>query len=297
MFPYPKLHHLGTRETANLFEGEEIEVQEKIDGSQFRFWVEEDTGHLRCCSRGGEIDVLNPQKLFGPTVEHLRFKCPIIPDGIVFYGEAMCAPHHNKLAYERAPEGNLVLFDALVPRASAPSGYHHMQYEELEHWARVMQVQPANQLAFGNILPTDLDSFLEGPSMLGGMREGVVIKNRRNGVMGKYVNPRFREIMGVKPRANKYGEWPAFLAALSESVSTEARWEKAVQRLREEERLADSPKDIGAIVRLVQADIVEECQAYLADELMKKALPEITKQAARPIALWYKERLARSIAE
>lgn len=289
--PYQKLHHLGSRKTANVFEGSDIDVQEKIDGSQFRFFYDTDADRPRFFSRYAEIDVAKPDKLFAPTVAHLM-SVPFDHTyaGLTFYGEAMCGKRHHKLTYDRVPDGHLVLFDVILGDRAARSG-------DIVSWARRLGVEPVERLLYGSVTPLHLDDLLKTPSMLGGMLEGVVIKNRANGVMAKYVAPAFREIVGVKPRPNKFGEWPAFITALTEAVSNPARWEKALAHLRESGSLTDSAKDIGPIVREVQRDILEECESFIKDELYQKASPIIVRESARPIAPWYKDRLTKEVTD
>ena len=76
-----------------------------------------------------------------------------------------------------------------------------------------------------------------------------------------------------------------------ESFRADARWIKAVQRMREDDTLEYQPRDIGTLVKLVQADIREEEIENIKEELYKLYIGDITRTAVRGLAEWYKAQL------
>ena len=110
---YPKVLAIGTRGTERLLEGPVL-VQEKIDGSQFR-WAVDAEGDIEFASHHAQIfpDAAGD---FAPAVEHILGHAEWLRDscrGYAFYGEFMRGPRQNTLTYERAPKGHLVLYGEL----------------------------------------------------------------------------------------------------------------------------------------------------------------------------------------
>jgi hypothetical protein len=135
-------------------------------------------------------------------------------------------------------------------------------------------------------------------SALGGVEiEGVVVKNHRQfgaddkPLMAKVVRDGFKELNS--------GEWRAanptptdIREALGRLVSTPARWQKAVQRLRDAGKLTESVKDIGPAIKELQSDIDAECKDLIIERLLAWALPTIRRRASGGFPDWYKARLA-----
>lgn len=285
---HPKIYHIGTKETFGLFEGEDIHVQEKIDGSQFRFY-KDDAGELHFFSRSTVLETPDQAgKLFKGAMEHILGHPFLVHPGLLYCGEAVCCPRANKVTYERVPVGSMVLWDVRNMEGQSIIKTH----VDLDEYASRLGVESVALLAYGNVGPADLEGLMKRPSQLGGMLEGVVVKNRANGMVGKYVSQQFREIQKVRaPSTSDQSDWPSYVLSLTDAVSVPARWEKAIQRLGEQGKLTDSPQDIGPIIKEVQADIEVEAESWLKDKLYEKAIPRILKDSARNIALWYKERL------
>ena len=111
--------------------------------------------------------------------------------------------------------------------------------------------------------------------------------------MGKYVSERFKE--------KHKSEWRDgnplqndIIRTLQLKFSTEMRWEKAVQHLREAGNLTNSPKDIGALMSEVGRDAEDECRDEIMKDLFEWAWPQIKRSLPRGLPEWYKQRLARS---
>ncbi|MBU1067343.1 RNA ligase family protein, partial [Patescibacteria group bacterium] len=104
---YPKIFTIGQDYIKDIF-NEDVEVTEKIDGSQFCFGRV--NGELCCRSKGKQIFFDAPEKMFNEAVEFVIKNGDKINDNTVFYCEYLKKPHHNALNYERIPQNHLALF-------------------------------------------------------------------------------------------------------------------------------------------------------------------------------------------
>lgn len=73
-----------------------------------------------------------------------------------------------------------------------------------------------------------------------------------------------------------------------------ARWNKAVQHLKERGEFTESPKDIGPLIKEVQHDIAEECSDEIKDALYRYAIKHIQRGVVAGLPEWYKEELLKS---
>ena len=292
---YPKVWGMGHRYIADLFKGPVV-VQEKIDGSQVSFGVQGGRLHVR--SKKAIIDIGDGDVvsgLFGPSVNTV-FRCfeeGRLPDGWIYRGEAMKGPKHNVLAYDRAPKGNIVLFDV-------DTGLEDRVEDQvfLQHQADLLGiecVQVLKQGAIGGF--EELQGLLDGPSQLGGMREGIVVKNydrfsEQDGkmLMGKLVASKFREI-----HANEWGEAAKakkdIIGKIVAALGTEARWHKAVQALEAFGTLEGDPRDIGALIKEVRNDVLIEVEDEIKQKLFDHFQKDILSGITRGLPEWYKQQL------
>jgi hypothetical protein len=289
---YPKVYNLGHRAIRDLFEGPVV-VQEKVDGSQFSFGLVGGVLHAR--SRGATIDVDAPDKLFAGAVATARRAAEAghLNDGYTYRGEAMMGPRHNTLVYDRAPHGNLVLFDCdrgLEDRVEAR--------EFLEAAADVFECDVVPEVFRGEIADLDaVTALVERPSFLGGKMEGLVFKNyERFGVdgkmlMGKHVTDDFREAHKGNPdwKPTKKDD---ILEQIAARYAHPRRWEKAVERARDAGALQEAPQDIGPLLQSIQRDILEECADEIGALFFDYYRKSVLSGSTRGFPQWYKERLA-----
>lgn len=288
---YPKIRALGDRSLRNLLLGP-VTVEEKIDGSQFSFGVQD--GQLLCRSKGRQIDIEAPDALFASAVATCRRLAPQLPEGWVFRGECLKAPRHNVLAYNRVPEGNVILFEV----QTGPRDYLTHSHKAL--FAKRIGLEVVPLIHEGTVNSSaEFHKFLDRESVLGGPKmEGVVVKRydplaEEPFLVGKLVSDAFKETRGEKIQKKPQSSERDILLQLYDRYRVEARWQKAVQRLREAGELKESPADIGPIVRSVQADIEEECAEEIKDILYFWARKHVAKGAVEGLALWYKAQLIR----
>jgi hypothetical protein len=300
---YPKLFAFGHRALADLLLDDVI-VEEKVDGSQFSFGmfyeeanVTADTRGmlhlaLKIRSKGVQMDPGAPEKMFMKAVESVRaIEHRLIP-GWTYRAEFLSKPKHNTLAYDRTPKGYLAIFDINTGEEA------YLPYEEKAAEAERLGLDVVPLIYRGRIASAEqLLAMLDRTSFLGGQKiEGVVVKNYarfgtdKKALMGKYVSEAFKEV--------HQGEWKKsnptqtdVVQALVGRLTTPARWNKAIQHLRERGELTDSPKDIGNLIKEVQGDVMLECKDEIIAVLLKWATPTILRGIVRGLPEWYKQEL------
>lgn len=286
---YPSVYHLGHKALARLLEGPVL-VEEKVDGSQFSFAVDPHTGLLHCRSKRLEQSLDYPDALFDTAVEVAKQLAPRLHPGWVYRTEYLRAPRHNALTYHRIPARHLLLFDVEV----GLSNFLHAQ-DKAQEAARLGLETPQvlHEGVLNNPLKT-LKEWLSTPSALGGRLEGVVVKNYavfgedHKILIGKFVSEAFKE----QNRVVFTQEGPTdFLTRLAQAYRTTARWEKAVQHLREAGQLHDEPRDIGPIIKETQEDIQRECKEEIKEILWQWAWPRVQRHVTSGLPEWYKQRL------
>lgn len=286
---YPKIYAIGHRIIFNLFQGPVV-IEEKLDGSQFSFGVF--NGELRARSKGSQLLIDAPEKMFAAGIETARSLASKLKDGWTYRGEYFQKPKHNVLAYDRIPTGHVMIYDINTGHES------YLSYDEkATEAARIgLEVIP---LVFSGVVENldQFKSYLERDSILGGQKvEGVVVKNYSQfaadgkAMMGKYVSEAFKEVMNGEFKAQNPGQ-ADIINVLIHHYKTPARWQKAVQHLRDAGQLLGEPKDIGPLFKELNKDITEECGQEIKDKLFDWAWPKIQRGISAGFANWYKESL------
>lgn len=288
---YPSIFALGHRALQELLL-DPVVVEEKVDGSQFSFGVFEENGErvLRCRSKGAQLNILSPEKMFAKGIEVVQGLDLHV--GWTYRAEYLAKPKHNALAYDRVPEKHIIVFDINTGHEC------YMSYaEKADECARIgLETVP---LVHEGMLDTlaDFRSMIDRVSALGGQKvEGVVIKNyRRFGpdkkvLMGKFVSEAFKEVHAAEWKAANPSKTD-IVDRLIDMLRTPARWNKAIQHMREAGTLDDSPRDIGLLMKEVQVDIEKECMDIISQKLAEWALPQVRRGVVRGLPEWYKEQL------
>ena len=295
-FSYPSIFALGHRAIAEILQ-DPVLVEEKIDGSQINFGLFQDAEFgelLRIRSKGADIQLLAPEKMFAPAVAVIQERFKGLYPGWIYRGEYLSKPKHNTLVYNRTPNNHIIIFDISTGLEE------YLDYESKREEAARLGFEVVPRLYEG--LLSDMSLFrdlLETPSCLGGqMVEGLVVKNyKRFGIdkhvmMGKFVSEAFKEIHA--------GEWKRenptssdILDRLTAEYRSPARWQKAVQHLQEAGRLEGSPRDIGLLFKEVPQDVERECEADIRDALYEWAWPRLRRSLCSGLAEWYKEELLK----
>lgn len=289
---YSKLFAIGHRGIANIFL-DEVLVEEKIDGSQISFGVF--NGEIKIRTRSAILEIEAPEKMFLKAVESIKELAPILTDGWTYRGEYLQKPKHNCLAYSRVPEKHIILWDISDGHKS------YLPYEAKFAEAQRIGLECVPAFFRGMITtPEQFKSFLNTTSVLGGQNiEGVVVKNySRFGIdgsvmMGKYVSELFKEVHQGSFRSQNPTNGDV-IENLVYAYRTPARWNKAIQHLKERGTLKDSPEDIGPLLKEINKDVLEECGEEIKQKLFDWAWSKISRGITAGFPNWYKEELVKA---
>ncbi len=294
---YSKILTLGSAYTENALVGHVV-IQEKIDGSFYGFGLNED-GELTIRSKGQILIPDAPPKMFEEAVNYvlsIKERLQTMRPDTYFYSEYLQRPKHNVLKYERTPTNHLVLFDAVVEGRYADR-------VQLANGAELLGIDIIPELFRGEASIDTIKECLSAPSYLGGETvEGVVVKNYDQTIaLGSMVYPLFTKYVREAFKERHNAEWKVkspkgALSDYVEGFRSEARWQKAVQYLRDQGQLECQPKDIGALIKRVQADIEEEEAENIKTELYKKFIADIKRKAVAGLPEWYKTELLERLA-
>lgn len=293
---YGKILALGSPRTETALTGRVV-IQEKVDGSQFRFGVNEE-GKFLAGSKSVDFQEGAVDQMFSPGVEYLQSLdiTSILPNDTYVYGEYLRTERHNTLKYDRVPKNHLVIFDVLEQGK-------FVSREELEVYAEKLGVDIIPEIFVGELADGKaVLEMLDVESFLGGVKiEGVVLKNYNQWftlggnvfpMFTKYVSEDFKEKHKLNP---EYLNKEDALQILAESYRTEARWEKAVQHLRDRGELLGEPKDIGKLMEEVMQDLLTEERESIKEELFKLYHKNIVRNSSRGLPEWYKQKLLERV--
>jgi hypothetical protein len=289
---YPSIYNLGHRAIANLL-SIPVNVEEKVDGSQFSFGIDEQ-GEIHVRSKGAVMIPDAPERMFVEAVETVKAIAPVLRPGWTYRGEYLRKPKHNALAYGRIPKGHIIIFDVNTGEEA------YLPYPAKAAEADRIGLEVVKLLFSGMLASAEsLRLLFETESALGLQKiEGVVVKPAayelfgldKKCLMGKFVSEAFKEVHA--------GEWKKanpgsadILDALALSYRTPARWQKAVMHLTERGALDGSPRDIGALMKEVPTDIEKECAEEIKEKLFAWAWPKLRRSATHGLPEWYKDEL------
>jgi len=281
------------RYTAGIFDGPCV-IQEKIDGSQVSFGIENGAPVVR--SKNAEVDPANKQ--FRMVLDWVTANVDNIPLGFVYRGEAVTSPRHNTLKYDRIPVNGVVIFDvydSTLDRMLPP-------YEARRAAERV-GLEYVQVFHVGECASADMcRAVLARESMLGGCKvEGVVIKRYDmpdpmsvrdscdSFLKAKIVSEAFKEVHGASWKERNPNGADA-ITNLIAMYGTEARLDKAVQHLRDAGELTFTPSDIGRLIAECARDLNEECHEEIAEALWKHFGKKVVGGVAKMMPDHYKSK-------
>ncbi len=296
---YPSPKALGHGMCKDVLDGYVI-IQEKLDGSQFSFGSFD--GKLKVRSRGKVIDLDVGEKMFNAGIAYVKqlHEKGRLAEGYTYSGEYFNKPKHNTLAYDRIPKNGIILFDIRY------DDERYLDTIDVERFAKFLDLEVAPLLYKGEgalVDSTLIERLMGIKSTLGGdfNIEGIVIKNYNKFSsdgkvqMAKVVSEKFKE---------KHCKNPAFktsnkdvIAELIKHYKSEARWQKAVQHLKESGSLELTPKDIGKLISEVKEDILSDSVEEIKNTLFKWAWPKISREAVSGLPEWYKAEIQREFLE
>jgi len=151
---YGDVYNLGHKQVLTIFDSE-VNIEEKIDGSQFSFGVVD--GELKMRSKGAEIfltsDGGNTSKMFTQAVATSMdlFNKGLLHPAYIYRCEYLIKPKHNVLCYDRVPAKNLIIFDIDY------IGENYLSYEEKKEEAERLGLECVPLLFKGKIEDFDYD--------------------------------------------------------------------------------------------------------------------------------------------
>lgn len=282
---YSEIYNFGHKCLDGIFDGNVL-IEEKVDGSQISFGRR--NGKLFLRSKGkDQTDATD--KLF--ELAKANIEKLTLTEGWTYRGEYLSKPKHNTLCYERVPKHNVIVYDIDM------GDQHYLDaFEKAVHCEQIgLEVVPF--LYQGKITSMDsIKELLTSKSILGGNIEGVVIKAYdkyapdKKVLMAKMVREEFKESHNKEWKKSN----PSGLDKICEiavEFCSPARWEKAIQHLRDNGTLVGDVADIGNLIKEIQADIKKECQDEIKEKLWQWAFPHIVRTSTRGFPEWYKAKL------
>lgn len=287
---YPSIFNLGHKAVKTLFDTEVL-IEEKVDGSQFSFGKKDGVLFMR--SKGSTLYEPVSDKLFKGGTDYVISIQEKLQEGWTYRGEILCRPKHNALEYDHIPLNHIIIFD--IDRGDQDYLSSVEKYVE----AGRLGLQTVPVLYEGKIETLEqLQVFFERESILGKAKiEGMVIKaytqfgQDKKVLMGKWVSEAFKEVHG-KEWGEANPNKSDFLTKLVVALKTDARWEKAIQHLRDDGKLEDSPRDIGVLLREIQEDVKNEMADQIKEKLFAYYWPQIARGTISGFPEYYKAKLA-----
>lgn len=294
MHSYSSIFCLGHKSVETLFNSEVL-IEEKIDGSQISFGMYETEG-LIMKSKGAILYPPIDNKLFKAACEYVISIQSLLPMNWTFRGEVLFREHHNTITYGRVPRHNIVIFDV------DKGDQNYISYADKCLEAARLDLEVVPVFFQGKVTDVNqLREFFEKDSYLGGSKiEGFVIKAYdqfgpdKKTLMGKWVSEKFKEDHRAEWKKSNPGSKDCVQNIIL-MYKTEATWNKAVQHLRDDGKLTNSPQDIGPLLKEIGTDILKERAEEIKEELFKQAWPQISRGITGGFPQYYKDLLAKSM--
>ena len=259
---YHKIKQLGDEDNEGIFSDpeDEIVIQEKIDGANFRFMIKD--GQIIFGSRTRELDEKDKAgKGWNRCVMHILEAQGKNPgwyrEGCIYYGEC-CTPH--TMPYDRQKMPPFLGFDI-----------YNIEDVKYLHWSEAQAMFFDMGLAFvpvildctvKSIMESDINddlvpiSVYAHPESKDQQAEGIVFKNHKKQLMAKYVREKFKEsakdLFGGSPKRAKTDN--NFVIA---KWCLNARIDKCIFKLVDEDHKLEMPL-MKHLPTMVYADMMEE---------------------------------------
>lgn len=296
---YQKIQQIYNKEVKDILTADNVVIEEKIDGSQFRIQIETD-GTIGCGSHHQELSMVDSQFKLATSIAESIFAGHVPKERITIFCEYLKSPSHNTLTYERVPKQNLMLFDVLI-------GDKYLNRVQKEAFAAVwnMELTPCLYQGPGKDISIEkVNELIQGISVLGKTKmEGVVIKAydtfydinlypylQGHFKMAKIVRPEFKEVNGEN-QSNQNNH----LERIKEKYRTTARWDKAIQYCKDQGLVTDSMADMKHVIPRIKDDLTTEEKDNIKEDLWKAFGDEIIRSSVRGVPEWYKEKLMGTV--
>ena len=298
---YPKVLHLEELRYFDLKPETEYIIEEKVDGSQFRFGLKD--GKRFYGSHNIDYDAeRQPDALFAEAVAGANeildsFDELIVPHNydITFFAEFLKAPRHNTLTYARVPTHHLVVFDILFNN-------EYQSRSDKEKICELLGCEVVPLLMKTTTFPdiSVMDELIKTTSFLGNTQiEGVVIKNyaivaeRFNLIRPlilKYVRDDFKELNNKNwNEAN-----PRTIEKVWDKViNCQQVYQKALQHIKESGKYTGELCDIAPMIEEVRKDVETEYKTLLIEAMWEFHKKELVRWITRGLPNFYKDYIYR----
>ena len=190
---YRKIKIIGDKDNRDItaFPEDEIVIEEKIDGANFRFMYYD--GNFIFGSRKRELsDTDENEKAWKRGINHIKttFKKPknkSYYNHLIFYGEC-CIKHSTPYDFEHMPP--FLGFDVMDLETNSYMEYK--QSKKLFEKSGLVFVPIIKVIKVKNLTPYE-DRDVPKSKYYDGQAEGVVFKNYNNQIFAKYVTAKHRE--------------------------------------------------------------------------------------------------------
>jgi hypothetical protein len=281
---YPKIKTLGNEENADIFLSPEdqIVIQEKMDGANFRF-MKSSEGYLMFGSRTQMLQENGDhqyQKAFNQAISFIKSKLDSrldeVPSGLIFFGENMVR-HTLDYQWDKIPR--FLGFDIYI---IAEERFMPFQDAERLYIKLGLPTVPVLQVTQAKHITAWTDDHVPNSAYAPHKAEGVVFKNYDKGIFAKFVRQEFKEknadVFGNASVKHADGEEAKFVAA----YCTNARIDKAIFKLVDEGNKLELPL-MKLLPNRVWTDIWEEEWRDITNGVMKsidfkEARRKITKR-------------------
>ncbi len=291
---YHKIKILGNEENMDIFTNpeDEIVIQEKVDGANFRFFITKE-GNVIFGSRSQELGEDKDHKYEKNFQRCIKFIFEKIEDlkkdggkldeihNFIFYGECM-VKHTMNYDWEKIPP--FLGFDVYDASPNRPNCYLH--YKEAENLFKSMGLEFVpiiKECKAKDIKKVDDDFVPESKyasiSSEDKQCEGIVFKNYSKGIFAKYVREKFRE-----KNRKVFGEGKKWAKTDDEYFTavycTNARIDKCIFKLIDDGRTLGMEM-MGDLLNMVYKDIWEEHWQEIAFSKKKTDLLGFKKLVSR----------------
>lgn len=245
-----------------MWPDDEIVVQEKFDGANFRFWVEYDednqpwirfgSHHIDYLDDGDENWTKQMDYLI-LEVEGLAYK---LDRDLIYCGEAT---KKHSLDYNWKELPPIIGFDVLHKDTGMPLGYSFAK-KEFER----IGVPFINVVWIGSTKDwqeQNMDDYLKTSAYRQGTPEGIVIKNYHHN--NQYGRPLFAKVVTEQFQEKKAAKWGQKQVKMDdtsyivETYCTEGRIRKVIGKLKDE-GVSLGRQMMGSLIKRTMHDILEE---------------------------------------
>lgn len=306
---YGKVLNFGHKQLKELLY-EPVCVQEKVDGSQFSFWFDEDKGSIIFKSKNTILGCdVGTNALFDPAISAiLEMNLDIdrmIKEEIIFRGECVSKLKHNSIKYERTPKNYVIIFDV-------EKNGKVLSHKEAKNISEEFGFEFVPVYYEGYLKEKELSKFLNEKSCLGNSVsiEGIVVKridcnlfiHLFKNITEKEASPEdlflfmparmklvskdFRELNDNNWKIEKKD---SMYERIGQKYCSMQRWKKVIQHGLEDNKLTLTPKDIGYLIPKIIDDVIEEEIDNIKEDLYDASIKRIKGYFIKGFPEWYKE--------